>query len=170
MSARDPSGGLAAPTCNNQRKMRARWWFLLSGGVVAAVGVGGAWAAYEYTSIPTTGAASPSGVTLATRTPELELAVTNPDRVKDVVVTLDGKDITGSLQKSGAGFVIPVPTTADGRHVVRFQGKGDTIFGGTIEHEWAIDVDTTPPAAQVTFPKRKSWTTSPDIGGKAEPG
>ncbi len=150
--------------------MRARWWFLISGGVVAGVGAGGAWAAYEYVSIPKPGEASPSGVVLATRTPELKLAVTNPDRVKNIHATLDGQDISGSVVRGPQGFLIPVQAAQDGRHVVTFKAEGDTVFGGAVSHQWAIDVDTTAPVVDVTSPPRKTWTTSPEIGGTAEPG
>ncbi len=150
-----------------------RGWMLsggLAGAAVAAAAGFGTWQAMEKPAIASVSPA-PDGA-VANRTPQITVGLTNIDRVADLRVTVDGRDVTAAAQGASDRLVIPTDDLRDGPHTATVRFRTSNVFARTVERTWRFTVDTKSPELTVVTPKPDSVSTKRRVPftGRAEAG
>jgi lipoprotein-anchoring transpeptidase ErfK/SrfK len=137
-------------------------------GAVVAVG-GGGYTAYAYETQTDFGRAVPAaGAIVNSAAPKITVAA-DTSALSDVRVTIDGADVSESVNAAGAALAIENVKLPDGRHTVDVQGHTGGLFGGPRKATWSFTTDTKAPVMTV-LTTDKRWTHGPDVLGRSEPG
>lgn len=73
--------------------------------------------------------------------------------MKNLKVTLDGKDVTGQVKGATDGIALDMPKLANGPHAIAVSySTGSGLGGGTASKSWNFTVDRTPPKLTVSKP------------------
>jgi hypothetical protein len=97
--------------------------------------------------------------------------------VDDLVVLLDGEDVTGDADRQADRVVYAPGELPDGERTVTIGSVGEVDEGADAEpevedlHEWTFTVDTTPPELELTEPSGAVVAGQPlTVAGTTEPG
>ncbi|HSJ72732.1 MAG TPA: Ig-like domain-containing protein, partial [Miltoncostaeaceae bacterium] len=134
------------------------------GGIVTLVIAGVAFAAAAVFAVvqllqrPTVDAPTPApGSAVAEARPAISFSVEDGQRLGDLRVTLDGRDVTGRVRGSGGELTVtPAAKLADGAHEVDVSFSSANVFARTVRRSWSFDVDTVAPALAVASPKPRA--------------
>jgi lipoprotein-anchoring transpeptidase ErfK/SrfK len=109
---------------------------------------------------------------VATARPLIALDATNVIGLRDLSVTVDGRDVTARVGRTEDGRLVVSPLKlADGEHTVDVRFGTRNVFSRTVERTWSFTVDTKLPALAVRAPKPGAETPGPSVrvAGTAEP-
>jgi lipoprotein-anchoring transpeptidase ErfK/SrfK len=134
------------------------------GGIVVLVIAGVAFAAAATFAViqllqrPTVDAPTPApGSAVADARPAIAFSVDEGERLGDLRVTLDGRDMTGRVRGSGSDLTVtPAARLADGAHEVAVSFSSGNVFARTVRRSWSFDVDTAAPDLAVAAPKPRA--------------
>ncbi len=134
------------------------------GGIVVLVIAGVAFAAAAVFAVvqllqrPTVDAPTPSpGSAVAEARPAISFSVDEGERLGDLQVTLDGRDVTSRVRGAGGELTVtPVAKLADGAHDVDVSFASGNVFARTVSRSWSFDVDTVAPRLAVAAPKQRA--------------
>jgi lipoprotein-anchoring transpeptidase ErfK/SrfK len=123
-------------------RRRRRWPYI----VIAAVCVFAAVVGWQLYGVPRVSAVTPGPDTFV-KDPStaLVLDVRGLSKLKDVVVTLDGEDVTAAAEKSGDTLTVSTSDLADGEHSVTFSATSSNVFRRDVRKDWRFVVDTSIP-------------------------
>lgn len=123
-------------------RRRRRWPYF----VIAAVCVFAAVVAWQLYGVPRVSAVTP-GPDAYVKDPStsLVLDVRGLNKLEDVVVTLDGKDVTATARRAGDTLTIATGDLADGEHAVAFSATSSNVFRREVRKDWRFTVDTSVP-------------------------
>ena len=132
------------------------------GGIVVLIVAGVAFAAAAVFAVvqllqrPTVDAPTPApGSAVAEARPAISFSVDEGERLGDLRVTLDGRDVTSRVRGAGGELsVIPAAKLADGAHEVDVSFSSGNVFARTVSRNWSFDVDTAAPRLAVAAPKQ----------------
>jgi lipoprotein-anchoring transpeptidase ErfK/SrfK len=149
-----------------------RWWIIGGGAAAAAVvGLPAGYLTAQYVDQPAVLAFAPGdGSVTNEAAPEIRLDIDNPDKLEQLRVAVDGRDVTPRLTAQPGGFSLAGLALEDGEHEIELSGRGTGLFAQSLTGNWRIQVDTALPALEVTQPANKQWQTEPVVRGTAEPG
>ena len=83
---------------------------------------------------------------VANAKPPIVVALENADRISDLAVSVDGKDVTASVRGAGDRLVVtPRARLADGPHDVAVRFGTYNLLARTVSERWTFEVDTTGP-------------------------
>jgi lipoprotein-anchoring transpeptidase ErfK/SrfK len=126
--------------------------------VIAAVALvaAGAFAAWQLMQRPTVDAPTPApGSAVADPRPAIAFSVEEGERLGDLQVTLDGRDVTSRMRGAGDELsVTPVAKLPDGPHEVAVSFSSGNVFARSVTRRWSFDVDTVAPRLAVRAPKQ----------------
>jgi lipoprotein-anchoring transpeptidase ErfK/SrfK len=147
---------------------RRRWPYF----VVAAVCVFAALAAWQVLGVPRVSAVTP-GPNAYVKNPSLTLVldVKGLPKLNDVQVTLDGRNVTGQLARSGNDLTLTTGKLADGSHAVAFSATSSNIFRHQVRKDWRFTVDTSIPTLKLagSADEGRINTSPPTFSGTTEP-
>lgn len=144
--------------------------------VLAAVALAAAaaFAVFQILERPAVDAPSPApGSAVDAPRPPISFAVSGDDRLADLRVTLDGRDVTSRVRDAGGELTLtPAAKLADGAHEVAVTFSSGNVFARTVSKRWSFDVDTVAPRLAVAAPKPRELRARKAVKftGKAEPG
>ena len=73
--------------------------------------------------------------------------------MKDLRVTLDGKDVTAAVRGASEGIALNAPKLRDGAHAMAVSySTGSGLTGGSTSKSWNFTVDRTPPRLVISKP------------------
>jgi lipoprotein-anchoring transpeptidase ErfK/SrfK len=150
-----------------------RRWLVIGVGAAAAAAIAlpAGYLTAQYKDRPEViGFAPGDGQVTNEGTPNIKLDLKNADKVDNLVVAVDGKDVTSKLKSGPDGFSLEGLALPDGEHRVTLQGQGSGLFGESLKADWRILVDTTTPPLEVTQPANKRWQKKPVVRGTSDPG
>jgi lipoprotein-anchoring transpeptidase ErfK/SrfK len=137
---------------------------------VAAAG----FAVFQLIERPSVDAPTPApGSAVADPRPPISFSVDSDQRLGDLRVTLDGRDVTRRVRGAGGELIVtPGAKLADGTHDVAVSFSSGNVFARSVERNWSFDVDTRAPRLAVTSPKPSALRARRAVkfAGKAEAG
>jgi len=148
--------------------IRRRWPYF----VVAAVCVLAALAAWQLLAVPRVSAVTPGANAYVKHpSPTVVLDVKGLPRLKDVRVTLDGRDVTDAISRSGNELTFTTGTLSDGPHAVAFNATSSNIFRRQVRKDWRFTVDTSIPTLTLagSADEGRLNTSPPTFSGTTEP-
>ncbi len=150
---------------------RVRW---ATAGIAGAAVMGaGAFAAWQFTTKPAIAEVSPAPESaIATDAPSIIVRLDGADRLGDLRVTVDGRDVTTDVRGAADRLVIPTDGLRDGAHDVEVAFSSSNVFARTVRRAWTFEVDTTPPALTAKAPASGAFAAKRAVRftGTAEPG
>lgn len=149
-------------------RRRRRWPYI----VIAAVCLAAALAGWQLYGVPRVSAVTP-GPDAYVKDPStaLVLKVNGLGALQNVVVTLDGTDVSSVARKEGDTLTIPTSDLADGRHTVHFGATSSNVFRHDVSKDWYFTVDTKVPglAFDAALEQGQVNTDPATISGTTEP-
>jgi len=137
--------------------------------VIAAV----AFAVWQLIERPSVSEPLPGpGSAVSDPTPRIAFTVPSDERLGDLSVRLDGRDVTSRVRGSGAQAALtPATTLRDGDHRVAVRFSTGNVFARTVTREWTFTVDTTAPKLAVATPAKGALSPRANavFSGRAEP-
>ncbi len=125
--------------------------------VIAAVALvaAAAFAVVQLVQRPTVDAPTPApGSAVPDARPAIAFSVNDGQRLADLRVTLDERDVTARVRGSGDELTVtPAAELREGAHDVAVSFSSGNVFARTVEHRWSFDVDTVAPRLAVAAPK-----------------
>ena len=123
-------------------RRRRRWPYI----VIAAVCVFAAVVGWQLYGVPRVSAVTPGpDAYVKDASTALVLDVRGLSKLKDVAVTLDGKDVTAGAEQDGDTLTISTSDLADGEHSVTFSATSSNVFRREVQKDWRFTVDTSIP-------------------------
>jgi lipoprotein-anchoring transpeptidase ErfK/SrfK len=121
---------------------------------VAAAG----FAVFQLLERPTVDAPTPApGSAVAEARPDISFSVENDDRLGELRVTLDGRDVTRRARGANGEITLtPGAKLAEGTHEVAVSFSSGNVFARSVERRWSFDVDTLAPTLAVASPKPRA--------------
>lgn len=144
--------------------------------VIAAVALvaAAAFAVLQIVDRPSVDAPVPApGSAVAEPRPPISFAVDRDQRLADLRVTLDGRDVTARVRGEGGQLtLVPGAKLADGAHEVEVSFTSGNVFARTVERRWSFDVDTAAPRLAVAAPAPRALRARKAVkfAGTAEAG
>jgi L,D-transpeptidase ErfK/SrfK len=129
-----------------EQRRRRRWPYI----VIAAVCVFVAVVGWQFYGVPRVSAVTP-GPDAFVKNPSttLVLDVRGLPKLQDVVVTLDGKDVTADAKRNGTTLTLTTSDLADGEHAVAFSAQSSNLFRHEVRKDWHFTVDTSIPTLKL---------------------
>jgi hypothetical protein len=120
--------------------------------LIAAV----AFAVWQLIERPTVTAPLPGpGSAVSDARPRIAFNVPSDERLGDLRVLLDGRDVTARVRGAGEQAVLrPATALPEGDHRVEVRSSTGNVFARTVSREWTFTVDTTPPSLAVATPAK----------------
>ncbi|MEQ9094353.1 MAG: Ig-like domain-containing protein, partial [Miltoncostaeaceae bacterium] len=128
---------------------------------------------FQFAERPSVSAMGPQpGAALDAPRATVSFAVDGEDRLSDLSVTLDGRDVTGRVRVAGAMVEVPVAGLDDGTHQVAVRFSTDNLFARTVTADWDFEVDTVAPPLTVSAPVPNTTSSQAQVRfrGTSEPG
>lgn len=128
---------------------------------------------FQFAERPSVTAMGPQpGVAVATPRATVSFAVDGEDRLSDLAVTVDGRDVTARVRVAGGRVQVPVAGLDDGIHAVAVRFSTDNLFARTVRADWTFEVDTVAPPLTVTAPVPDTTSSQARVRfrGVSEPG
>jgi lipoprotein-anchoring transpeptidase ErfK/SrfK len=138
----------------------------------AVVLVFAALAAVEFLRAPRVGAISPSPDTfVAQHALTLRFTVKGLSGLNNVVLRLDGQDVTASMRTTGDQIALATGHLTDGEHTADFSAQSGNLFRRHVDRTWRFTVDTTVPHLDLGWLRAKPiiLTVPAQIAGFTEP-
>ena len=113
------------------------------------------------------------GSSVSDATPRIAFTVPSEERLGDLTVLLDGRDVTSRVRGAGEQAALtPGAKLAEGDHQVEVQFSTGNVFARTVTRDWTFTVDTTAPRLAVATPAKGALSprASTIFSGTAEPG
>ena len=113
------------------------------------------------------------GSSVSDATPRIAFTVPSDERLGDLQVVLDGRDVTSRVRGTGAQAALtPAAKLAEGDHQVEVRFSTGNVFARTVTRTWGFTVDTTAPKLAVATPAKGALSprASTIFSGTAEPG
>jgi lipoprotein-anchoring transpeptidase ErfK/SrfK len=119
-----------------------------------AIASGTAFAGVQYANRVEVAAQIPApDSAVATSRPLVALDATNVEDMRDLRVSIDGKDRTADAARTAEGrIVIPAGRLADGEHTVDVRFATRNVFSRSVQRSWSFTVDTKVPPLTVKAP------------------
>ncbi|MDX6553993.1 MAG: hypothetical protein QOD86_188 [Miltoncostaeaceae bacterium] len=113
-----------------------------------------------------------SGGAVAAAAPTVVFSLGGADTVRQLRVSLDGKDRTKRITRSGSRVSLRAGRLGEGVHTVEVTLESTNPFSGTVEKRWQFAVDRTPPKLAVARPATGTISRRHAVlfRGTAEPG
>jgi lipoprotein-anchoring transpeptidase ErfK/SrfK len=128
--------------------------------VVAAVAflAAAAFAVYQLVQRPEVAQPLPApGSAISESRPTISFAVDGSDRLGELRVMLDGRDVTARARgEDGTVSLRPPADLADGPHSVQVSFSSGNVFARSVQRSWDFDVDTAAPKLAVASPKQRA--------------
>ena len=125
---------------------------LITVGVLAVVGIG-LFIFSLFGGQPTVDPVQPAANGSINPSKRLIVVGTTSAPMKNLRVTVDGKDVTAQVRGASDGIALDMPKLANGPHTMAVSySTGGTVGGGTASQSWNFTVDRTPPKLAVTKP------------------
>ena len=105
--------------------------------------------------------------------PTISFSVDGSERLGELRVMLDGRDVTARARGEGGHVALRPPADLDdGSHSVQVRFSSDNVFARSVERTWEFDVDTAAPTLAVAAPKAKALRARRAVKfeGRAEQG
>jgi lipoprotein-anchoring transpeptidase ErfK/SrfK len=151
-----------------EQRRRRRWPYI----VVAAVCVFAAVVGWQLYGVPRVSAVTP-GPDAFVKNPSttLVLDVKGLAKLKDLAVTLDGKDVTTAAERDGDTLTLATSDLADGEHAVAFSAQSSNLFRHEVRKDWRFTVDTSIPTLKLdgAADEGRINTDPATFSGKTEP-
>jgi lipoprotein-anchoring transpeptidase ErfK/SrfK len=119
---------------------------------IVALGVLAAFVVVQWTTRPTVDPLQPVARGSINPAKQPIVVGTTSGAMKDLRVTLDGTDITGTVGGAVNGIVVNAPALTEGRHVMAVSYSASNLFSRGASAEWEFTVDATPPPLTVNVP------------------
>ena len=113
------------------------------------------------------------GTSVSDARPRIAFSVPSAERLGDLRVVLDGKDVTARVRGTGEQAVLrPATRLAEGGHDVEVRFSSSNVFARTVTRSWTFTVDTTAPVLAVATPSKGALSprAATIFSGTAEPG
>ncbi|MCC6829914.1 MAG: L,D-transpeptidase family protein [Thermoleophilia bacterium] len=142
----------------------------VAGAAILAAGAFGGWQYETRAQIAELVPAPDSAV--ATDAPQIVVRLDGADRVSDLSVSVNGRDVTSGVRAAKDRLIIPTSGLEDGAQTVEVSFGTSNLFSRSVSRRWDFDVDTAPPTLSAKLPrdgdvsKRKAVRFT----GTAEPG
>lgn len=149
-------------------KRRRRWPYFIG----AALVVLAALIAWQVLAVPRVSAVAPGHDAFVRQdTFVVTLDVKGLEKLKDVRVTLDGRDVTDGSSRAGNQLSFTANQLSDGEHLVRFSAASANLLRREVGEEWRFTVDTVVPDLEFEPSLRKGFINSapPAFKGSTEP-
>ena len=147
---------------------RRRWPYI----VLAAVCVFVAVVAWQVYGVPRVSAVTP-GPDAYVKNPSttLVLNVKGLPKLQDVVVMLDGEDVTTDSKRDGDTLTLTTSDLADGEHAVAFSATSSNVFRRDVRKDWHFTVDTSIPTLKLdgSADEGRINTDPATFSGRTEP-
>jgi lipoprotein-anchoring transpeptidase ErfK/SrfK len=143
---------------------------------IAAVAliVAAAFAVWQLVERPTVDEPLPGpGSAVSDPRPAIAFSVPSDERLADLRVMLDGRDVTNRIRGAGEQVLVrPAKRLEDGDHAVEVRFSSDNVFARTVTRAWTFTVDTKAPAVAVATPRKGALSprAATIFSGTAEPG
>ncbi|HEY5388263.1 MAG TPA: L,D-transpeptidase family protein [Thermoleophilia bacterium] len=128
--------------------------------------------AWQVLAVPRVSAVTP-GPNAFVKNPSLKLVldVNGLPKLKGVRVTLDGRDITGQLARTGNDLTFTTGRLTDGPHAVSFSATSSNVFRRQVRKDWRFTVDTSIPTLKLagSAGEGRINTSPPTFSGTTEP-
>jgi len=113
-----------------------------------------------------------AGASVSTDRPLIGVTVGDFTKTHDLVVRLDGKDVTGRARVDGDTIQLRSGRLADGPHEVEVTYRTSNLFARSVQRSWQFETDTKAPAVAVVGPPAGAFRDARRVAfsGKAEPG
>ena len=150
------------------RPSRRRWPYV----VIAAVCVFAALAAWQVIGVPRVAAVTPGpGSYVKNPSMTVVLDVRGLSHLTNVLVRLDGRDITARTAQDGDKLTFSTGQLKDGQHTVSFSASSSNLLRHAVDKEWRFTVDTSVPTLKLeASTSRGRINTSPaTFSGTTEP-
>lgn len=136
-----------APYTVYRQSPRRRWLYI----VLAAACAGAALIAWQLLAAPRVSAVTPGpGVYVKVPAQTVSLDVHGLQRLDDLRVALDGRDITAATTLRGDKLVFTTGELRDGHHTVSFSARSSNLFRRHVSERWRFTVDTVVPALKLS--------------------
>jgi lipoprotein-anchoring transpeptidase ErfK/SrfK len=129
-------------------------------------------AAWQFTTAPSIAATSPEpGAFTDQDTVQVTVRVNGMQSLKNVVVKVDGKDVTKKVSFRGDDLSYTAADLPDGEHTITLAANTSNLYRHSIDHSWAFTVDTTAPKLHWAAPENKEifTTDTVTVTGETEP-
>jgi lipoprotein-anchoring transpeptidase ErfK/SrfK len=143
----------------------------------SALGVGlvaaGALVAHQSATRSTIEAVAPeANASVSTDRPLIGVTVGDFSKTHDLIVTLDGKDVTSRARVDGDTIHVRSGRIADGPHEVEVSYRTSNLLARSVERTWQFETDTKAPGVAVLGPPAGAYRDRRGVAfsGKAEPG
>jgi lipoprotein-anchoring transpeptidase ErfK/SrfK len=128
--------------------------------VVAAVAfvAAAAFAVFQLVQRPAVEQPLPApGSAVSDARPTISFAVDHSERLGELRVMLDGRDVTARVRSEDGRVALRPPAKLDdGAHSVQVRFSSDNVFARSVERAWGFDVDTAAPTLAVASPKQRA--------------
>ncbi|MGE5228585.1 MAG: Ig-like domain-containing protein, partial [Deltaproteobacteria bacterium] len=127
---------------STEPRRRRRWPYI----VIAAVCVFAAVVGWQLYGVPRVSAVTPGpDAYVKDPSPTVVLDIRGLSDLEDVVVTLDGEDVTAQTRRDGDALTLGAADLADGEHAVAFRARSSNLFRRDVRKDWRFTVDTSIP-------------------------
>jgi lipoprotein-anchoring transpeptidase ErfK/SrfK len=149
------------------------------GGLVTLVIAGAAFAAavafavLQLVGRPSVDAPFPApGSAIPDPTPAVEFSVDSGERLGDLRVLVDGRDMTARVRGTGGRLTLAPGRLRDGDHRVDVRFSSDNVFARTVQRSWVFQIDTAAPRLAVASPAEGALRARRAVkfSGRAEAG
>jgi len=123
----------------------------VAGAAILAAGAFGGWQYETRAQIAELTPAPDSAV--ATDAPQIVVRLDGADRVSDLSVSVNGRDVTPSVRAAKDRLIIPTAGLKDGAQTVDVRFGTSNLFSRSVSRRWDFDVDTAPPALSAKLPR-----------------
>jgi lipoprotein-anchoring transpeptidase ErfK/SrfK len=141
----------------------------LSAGAVAA----GVLVAHQAVTRSTIEAVAPAaGASVSTARPLIGVTVGDFSKTRDLVVRLDGTDVTERARVDGDTVKVRAGALRDGPHEVEVSYRTSNLLARSVTRRWRFETDTSAPGVAVVGPPAGAYRDSRSVAfsGTAEPG
>jgi lipoprotein-anchoring transpeptidase ErfK/SrfK len=153
------------------RRRHVSLWLVIAIVLVAVI----ATAAWQFTTAPSIAATTPEpGTFTASHTVPVRVQVKGMQSLKNVVVKVDGRDVTKKVRFGADDLTYTAADLPDGKHTITLVAGTSNLYRQSIEHTWTFTVDSEKPKLHWVAPKNAeifttdTVTVSGDTETKAE--
>ncbi len=126
---------------------------------IIAIGLLAAFLVVEWTTRPGVDPLQPTAGGTISPAKRPIVVGTTAGPMADLMVTIDGTDVTDRIGGAGDGIVVNAPNLKDGPHTMAVSYRAGNLFSRGAAAEWTFTVDTKAPALTVTVPVGNGATT-----------
>ncbi|MGZ4199328.1 MAG: Ig-like domain-containing protein, partial [Thermoleophilia bacterium] len=132
-----------------------------------------AFVAFEFITAPRISAVTPTpGSSQAHDTFLVSVEVPGAERLHDLSVRLDGRDVTRAVRSNARRLYFPTGRLSQGGHTVSVTARTSDLLRPRLSKSWRFSVDTVAPTITLRGARRGAVVTASPVplGGTTEPG